>query len=174
MNPLVGQNQTTGVPEHELRPRVQLGQLLLHKGLINELQLLQGLHYHKTHGMRLGEALLDLKFITERTLKMVLAEQLDIKLMPIDYIDFIPPNLTGYINKEYAWRHKVCPVRRANDHLTIVMDDPTDTAAIDFIHCSTHLHITVCTAPRAVIVQLLTRVYGPRDGSRRTNTPINR
>ena len=174
MGPVVGQGQPTGISEHELRPRIQLGQLLLQKGLINELQLLQGLHYHKTHRIRLGEALLHLRFITERSLKMVLAEQLDIKLMPVDYIDFIPPNLTGYISKEYAWRHKVCPVRRANDHLTVVMDDPTDNAAIDFIHCSTHLNITVCTAPRAVIVRLLNRVYGPVEPPRRTRTPINR
>jgi type IV pilus assembly protein PilB len=142
-------------------PRVQLGQLLLQKGLITELQLLQGLHYHKSHGIRLGEALLRLNFITERSLKTVLAAQLNIKLMPSDYLDLIPPNLTGYIPKEYAWKHKVCTIRRTTDQLMIVMDDPTDAAVIAAIHDSTRLRIIVSTAPLAVIIQVLQRLYGP-------------
>ena len=142
-------------------PRVQLGQLLLQKGLITELQLLQGLHYHKSQGIRLGEALLKLNFVTERSLKLILAAQLNIKLMPADYIDLIPPNLTGYIAKEYAWKHKVCTIRRVNDQLVIVIDDPTDAAVIAAISDSTRLRIVVSTAPLAVIVQALTRLYGP-------------
>ena len=141
--------------------RVQLGQLLLQKGLITELQLLQGLHYHKTHGIRLGEALLKLNFVTEKSLKTILATQLNIKLMPIDYIDMVPPNLTGYIPKEYAWKHKVCTIRKTNDQLMIVIDDPTDAAVIAAIHDSTKLRIVVSTAPLAVIIQVLTRLYGP-------------
>ncbi|HEY3198178.1 MAG TPA: hypothetical protein VGJ57_09200 [Nitrospirales bacterium] len=142
-------------------PRLQLGQLLLQKKLITELQLLQGLHYHKSNGIRLGEALLKLNFITERSLKMVLAAQLNIKLMPVDYIDLVPPNLTGYIPKEYAWKHKVCTIRRTGDQLMIVIDDPTNTAAIAEIQTSTKLRIGVSTAPLAVIIQVLTRLYGP-------------
>ena len=141
--------------------RVQLGQLLLQKGLITELQLLQGLHYHKTHGIRLGEALLKLNFVTEKSLKTILAPQLNIKLMPIDYIDMVPPNLTGYIPKEYAWKHKVCTIRKTNDQLMIVIDDPTDAAVIAAIHDSTKLRIVVSTAPLAVIIQVLNRLYGP-------------
>jgi len=141
--------------------RVQLGQLLLQKGLITELQLLQGLHYHKTHGIRLGEALLKLNFVTEKSLKTILATQLNIKLMPVDYIDMVPPNLTGYIPKEYAWKHKVCTIRKTNDQLMIVIDDPTDAAVIAAIHDSTKLRIVVSTAPLAVIIQVLNRLYGP-------------
>jgi type II secretion system (T2SS) protein E len=143
------------------------GQLLLRKGLITELQLLQGLHYHKTHGISLGQALLKLKFITERSLKLALAELSDIQLMPVDYVDFVPPNLTGYIEKEYAWRHKVCPIRRTQDHLTIVINDPTDFDVVDFIRSSTKLQVIVYTAAEAVIVQLLARLYGPLDTSPR-------
>lgn len=175
MDVLLGLAKTTTHAEPEQPPKVQLGQLLLQKGLINEVQLLKGLHYHKKHGIRLGEALLRLKFITERALKTVLAKQLNIKLMPIDYIDLIPPNLTGYIPKEYAWRHKVCTIGRTNDHLMIVMDDPTDTAVIAFIYYSTKLQITVSTAPEAVIVQILHRLYGQPDRlSVKGLRPINR
>jgi hypothetical protein len=146
--------------EDEQAPKVQLGQLLLQNKLITEVQLLQGLHYHKTHGMRLGEALLKLEFITERALKTILAQQLQIKMMPIDYIDLIPPNLTGYIPKEFAWKHKVCTIRKTNEQLVIVIDDPTQEAVIGLIRHSTKMKITVCTAPQAVIVQVLERLYG--------------
>jgi hypothetical protein len=166
MGVLFGWTKTRTSSEPEQAPRVQLGQLLLQKGLISELQLLKGLHYHKTHGIRLGEALIKLKFITERTLKTSLAQQLNIKLVPADYIELIPLNLTGYIPKEYAWRHKVCSIRRMNNNLMIVMNDPTDTVVIDFIHYSTKLHVTVCTAPESVIVDILRRLYGPPDSSR--------
>src|SRR5207245_8912945 len=145
MNALLGRLKTTAISEPEQPVRVQLGQLLLQKKRITEVQLLKGLHYHKTHGIRLGEALLRLKFIIERALKTALAKQLNIKLMPVDYIDFIPPNLTGYISKEYAWRHKVCTIGRTNDHLLIVMDDPTDTVVISVIHFLLKLPITFAT-----------------------------
>jgi hypothetical protein len=142
-------------------PKIQLGQLLLQNGLINEVQLLQGLHYHKTHGVRLGEAFLKLEFITERALKTTLAHQLRIKMMPIDYIDLIPPNLSGYIPKEFAWKHKVCTIRRTNEQLIIVMDDPTQEPVIALIQHSTRMKIIVWTAPEAVILQVLHRLYGP-------------
>jgi hypothetical protein len=164
MGIFLGWHKTTTVSVPEPPPRPQLGQMLLQNELINEVQLLQGLHYHKTHGVRLGEALVSLNFITETAIKTVLAKQLNIKMMPVDYLEFIPPNLTGYITKEYAWRHKVCPIRRANDHLTIVINDPTDDATIDFIHHSTQLQITVNTAPEAMILQVLHRLYGPPGG----------
>jgi hypothetical protein len=152
--------------QHNIRdaqqaPKLQLGQLLLQNGLINEVQLLQGLHYHKTHGMRLGEALLKLEFITEWALKTTLARQLQIKMMPIDYIDLIPPNLTGYISKEFAWKHKVCTIRKTNEQLVIVMNDPTQESVIALIQHSTKMKVSVCTAAEAVILQVLHRVYGP-------------
>jgi hypothetical protein len=147
--------------EDQETPKVQLGQLLLQNGLINEVQLLQGLHYHKKHGMRLGEALLKLEFITERALKTTLARQLQVKMMPIDYIDLIPPNLTGYIPKEFAWKHKVCTIRKTKEELFIVMDDPTQESVIAWIQHSTKLKIGVLTAPEAVILQVLRRLYGP-------------
>ena len=147
--------------EDRQAPKVQLGQLLLQNGLINEVQLLQALHYHKSHGIRLGEALLKLEFITERLLKTTLAHQLQIKMMPIDYIDLIPPNLTGYISKEFAWKYKVCTIRKTNEELVIVMDDPTQEAVISLIQHFTKMKISVCTAPEAVILQVLHRLYGP-------------
>ena len=150
-----------GIPEEEQESKIQLGQLLLQNGLINEVQLLQGLHYHKTHGVRLGEALLKLEFITERALKTTLAHQLQIKIMPVDYIDLIPPNLTGYIPKEFAWKHKVCTIRKTNEQLVIVMDDPTQESVIALIQHSTKMKVSVWTAPEAVILQVLHRVYGP-------------
>jgi type IV pilus assembly protein PilB len=150
-----------GIQEDEQASKTQLGQLLLQNGLINEVQLLQGLHYHKTHGVRLGEALLKLEFITERALKTTLARQLQIKIMPIDYIDLIPPNLTGYIPKDFAWKHKVCTIRKTKEHLVIVMDDPTQEAVVGLIQHSTKMKVSVWTAPEAVILQVLHRVYGP-------------
>jgi hypothetical protein len=152
---------TPSMQADQQEPKVQLGQLLLQNGLINEVQLLQALHYHKTHGMRLGEALLKLEFITERALKTTLAHQLQIKMMPIEYIDLIPPNLTGYIPKEFAWKHKVCTIRKTNEQLLIVMDDPTQESVIALIQHSTRMKISVWTAPEAVILQVLHRLYGP-------------
>jgi Type II secretion system (T2SS), protein E, N-terminal domain len=161
---LQGDHPQTSIRDDQQAPKLQLGQLLLQNGLINEVQLLQGLHYHKTHGMRLGEALLKLEFITEWALKTTLARQLQIKMMPIDYIDLIPPTLTGYIPKEFAWKHKVCTIRKTNEQLVVVMDDPTQESVIALIQHSTRMKVSVCTAPEAVILQVLHRVYGPLEG----------
>ena len=39
--------------------------MLIEAGVITENQLLEALEYHRAHGIRLGQALVDLGFITE-------------------------------------------------------------------------------------------------------------
>jgi len=140
--------------------RPLLGQLLLQAGVIDALQLLQALYYQKTHSVRLGRALLELRFIAEKDLKVSLAHQLGIEFVELDAVDLIDPHLSTWITQESAIRHNLCPIRKVRRTLTVLMDDPTEVSIIAELAGSTKLKIKVATATEVTIAHALRRVYG--------------
>jgi type IV pilus assembly protein PilB len=144
------------------RKRSSLGQVLLKAGVLDQSQLDQALEYQKTHKVRLGQAVLRLNLITEENLKEALAAHLNIDFLNLDAID-LDPHLDKWIKKVYAQKHKVCPISRAGQELTVVMDDPTDVAVIHEIEISTEQKVRVVTAPEAMIARAFQRVYEKTD-----------
>ena len=140
--------------------RPLLGQLLLQAGVIDALQLRQALDYQKTHSVRLGRALLELRFIAEKDLKVSLAHQLGIEFVELDAVDLIDPQLRTWISQESAIRHNLCPIRKVGSALTVLMDDPTEVSIIADLEGSTKLKIKVATATEVTIAHALRRVYG--------------
>lgn len=55
--------------------KIRLGSLLIKKGLLTDSQLNQALHFQKVNNLKLGKALVTLKFITPSSLKAVLIRQ---------------------------------------------------------------------------------------------------
>ena len=144
----------------ESSSRPLLGQLLLQAGVIDALQLRQALDYQKTHSVRLGRALLELRFIAEKDLKVSLAHQLGIEFVAMDEVDLIDPQLSTWITQESAIRHTLCPISKVGSTLTVLMDDPTEVSIIADLEGSTKLKIKVATATEVTIAHALRRVYG--------------
>lgn len=68
--------QSTSSTDGEVRPdHLRLGQLLRQRQLISEQQLQQALQLQQAQGVRLGEALLTLGFISKQQLNRVLRRQ---------------------------------------------------------------------------------------------------
>src|SRR6266513_5193703 len=68
------------------KPRLQLGSLLVEKGLITEAQLREALADRNVHGGLLGETLVRLGFVFEDELARVLAEQFGVPFVNLDTI----------------------------------------------------------------------------------------
>src|SRR5207247_11166555 len=66
------------------QPRLQLGELLIEKGLITKAQLDEALVERRVHGGLLGEALVRLGFIFEDELARTLAEQAGVPFVNIE------------------------------------------------------------------------------------------
>jgi type IV pilus assembly protein PilB len=144
------------------RKRSSLGQVLLKAGVLDQPQLDQALQYHKTHKVRLGQAVLRLNLITEDNLKEALAAHLNIDFLNLDAID-LDPRVDKWIKKVYAQKNRVCPISQAGQELTVAMDDPTNVAVIHEIEISTAQKLKIATAPEAMIMRALKRVYEKTD-----------
>jgi type IV pilus assembly protein PilB len=144
------------------RKRSPLGQILLKAGVLDQPQLDQVLQYHKTHKVRLGQAVLRLNLITEDNLKEALAAQLNVNFINLDAID-LDPRIDKWIKKVYAQKNRVCPISQAGQELTVAMDDPTNVAVIHEIEISTEQKVRVVTAPEAMIARAFQRVYEKTD-----------
>ena len=141
-------------------PKPLLGQLLLQAGLIDALQLSQALDYQITHSIRIGQALVELHFVSEKDLKAGLAKQLGIEFVELDEVDLIDPELSKWVGKESAIKHTLCPIRKVGDELTILMEDPTEMSMIATLEASAKLKVKVTTATEATIAHAIRRVYG--------------
>jgi hypothetical protein len=139
----------------------RLGKLLLTMGAITREQLTDALWRQMVTGRRLAEVLLKLRYIGEDQLRQALARHYRVGLVDLD--ETVPdPALAREVERDYAWRHRLVPVRRAADRLTVAMDDPGDRWVIEDLARITGCRIEVVTATSAALRRAFGRVY--RDG----------
>ena len=91
------------------------------------LQLEQAVDHHLRTGLRLGDALLQLSFLTEEELREALCRQLDVTFVDLDRL-LVDRQLAPLVPKEYAQHHRVVPVASAEGTLTVAV------AAKDAVH----------------------------------------
>jgi type IV pilus assembly protein PilB len=138
-------------------PVKRLGDRLLEAGLLTSHQLELALREQKRTGNMLGEVLIALGFVTEQAIAAFFARDaqtptVDVALLEIasDVVDLIP--------YEFCKESGLIPVRRSSDQITVVMADPFNVVAIDYIEQLTHLKVEVLSAPRPDILEKLSAV----------------
>jgi hypothetical protein len=137
----------------------RLGSALVETNAITEEQLEVALREQRARGLGLGEVLIRLNYVTERQLRQALAKRLGIRFVDLDRVA-VDRGLAQMIDRDYARRHHVVPIRRAADHVTVAMDDPADYAVIAALGVAAGCRIEVVTAPAAALRRAFTRVYG--------------
>lgn len=141
------------------RPR--LGDILVKAGAITQEMLQSGLEHQKETGLRLGEALVLLNFITEEVMRDTLCKQLNIPFLSSASIS-VDQSLSRFINRNYAQKHGIVPIAKTGETITLVMDDPTNTALVEELQATTGHTIRVVTSTRAAIVDAFKRLYSDR------------
>ena len=148
----------------EKRPRI--GELLVRSGAITPAQLAHALDRQRSMHMPLGQVLIRLGYVSDETMRLALALQLNIPFVDLDQVN-IDRSLTRLINRSYARRHSLVPVACVGQTLTICMDDPTDLQAVEELSRSTGLLVTVLTSSHDAITHAFQRMYGdaPQEAS---------
>lgn len=141
------------------RKQDRLGDLLVETNTITEEQLARALEQQKKTGLRLGELLLKFDYVSELSLRRALCTQLMVSLIDLDAVA-IDQHLGHVVNKHYAQRHRLLPVARTGNRLTVAMDDPTDGEVIEELEASTGCEIDVATSTAASFERALVRLYG--------------
>ncbi|MFA5239824.1 MAG: ATPase, T2SS/T4P/T4SS family [Phycisphaerae bacterium] len=114
--------------------KMQLGQLLLGRGIVTQEQIEKALAEQKDKGHRklLGELLVDMNYCTENQIASALAEAYDVpyaqvspKICDAKVLDILP--------REFLEEHTVLPLFKVRDEFTVAVSEPTNVFLIDEI-----------------------------------------
>ena len=112
------------------RRKVRIGDLLLEHKFITREQLNQALDEQKKTGKKLGETLIDLGLIKEQNFLELLSTQLDLPLVDLGNFNF-NPELVRLLPETHARHFRSIVLEEVNNTYLVGMVDPTDLFAID-------------------------------------------
>ncbi|UAA39090.1 Flp pilus assembly complex ATPase component TadA [Paraneptunicella aestuarii] len=110
--------------------KMRLGDLLVHESVITEEQLQQALQTQHQSGRKLGQALIDLGFVSEEGLLNFLSQQLHIPLLDISQRQ-IAPGVIKLISEVQARRLKAIAIEDRGGSVLVGMSDPADLSVVD-------------------------------------------
>ena len=144
------------------RKKIRIGDVLVAAGAITEEQLQEGLAKQKETGRKLGNALVDLGFISNDMLITVLTTQLG-----IDYIELkgakIEEKVIHMVPENMGTKYQAIPIEIDPDNpniLKVAMADPMDIMAMDDIGLVTNLQVEPMLASEEGIKNAIDKYYG--------------
>jgi type IV pilus assembly protein PilB len=143
--------------------RVRIGELLMNRGRIDELQLRSALAHQRRWGGRLGRAVVHLGFVDEPALLEILGEQLGSPYVVIGdrYID---PGVLALVPEKLVRARRVMPLARLPEGrrgpLVVALADPSDLAVLDELAFVTGMSIKPVLATETDIDQAIHRLLG--------------
>ena len=112
------------------RKRVRIGDLLVEHKVISQNQLQEALAAQKKSGRKLGRVLVEIGYVDEDRLLVLLSEQLDIPY--VDLSRFEPdPEIITRLPETLARRYRALVLKATPTGLLVGMGDPTDIFAFD-------------------------------------------
>lgn len=138
--------------------RRTIGQILMSFGRISEEDVAEALEYQREHGGYFGEALLAGGFVSQEELEWGLASQFDLPYV-FPEADSIDMEAASLVSPEWALAHLTLPIMRTDDKLTVVVESPIKTQAVDELHAKTDLEIDLALASPTKIRELIRQVY---------------
>lgn len=105
------------------KKETMLGDMLVSSGVISPDQLNQALSKQRESGLKLGQALVDMDFITNERLTEILSEQSGIPHVWLRS-GLVDPKIVNIIPKEKALLYQIIPMFKVENELTLAMTDP--------------------------------------------------
>jgi hypothetical protein len=143
--------------------KYRLGDILVETNVISETQLQLAVDHHRRTGLRLGDALLQLGFVDEEVLKHALCTQLDVAFVDLDRF-LVERSLAPLVPRAFAQRHRVLPLARVDDVLTVALADPTDGWVAESLETMTGCRVQLVMSTDAAFQRAFARVYGEPPG----------
>ena len=133
------------------KPRLQLGSLLVEKGLITEAQLREALADRNVHGGLLGETLVRLGFVFEDELARTLAEQARVPFVNLE-ANPVDRYAVGTLPRSLGEALPALPVRFTPEGgLVIAVADPTDETLVPRLQTAISCPIVLMVAAASSI-----------------------
>lgn len=143
--------------------RVRLGQMLLDEGCINEIQLRSAIAHQDRWNTRIGEALVALGYLSERTMLSALAKQLG-----VPYVELgdrrIPRAILNLVPISIIRRRHLVPLgllqqAHRRGPLLVAVSDPADLTALDDVAFASGFPVKAVLASQSDVDQLIHRHF---------------
>lgn len=108
-----------------------LGSILLEYTTLSPRQLDEALLYQKEKGIRLGEAVVQLRFLPQEDILKALSFQLGMEYVNEINADSIPGDLVKAIPINFAKKNELVPLKREEGSIIVALTDPENHAALD-------------------------------------------
>ncbi len=138
---------------------VKLGELLQKAKLISGEQLATALKSQKESGVKLGEALVRLGYVTEDDITETLSAQFGVPSINLTHFE-IDPNVLKLVPADVARKYNILPVNKTGATLTIAMADPTNVFAMDDLKFMTGYNVEPVVASEIALQHAIDRNYG--------------
>jgi len=144
------------------RKRLRLGELLLENNLITEEQLNIALEEQKAKGIKLGEAIIGLGYVTQDAINDLLCQQLNIDFVDLRKIE-IDDSIARMVGEKVVRKYMLLPFalddRQANV-IKVAMEDPMNIMAIDDIGIIPGMAVQPYLSTHAYISTAIDKLYG--------------
>ncbi len=132
----------------------RIGELLVREKLISLQQLRTAQEESRKGNTSLGYQLARLGFVSDQEITDFLSQQYRVPSINLDEFE-IEDEVRKLISPEVCQRHKVIPVSRAGNSLTVAMADPSNLHAIDDIKFLTGYNVEPVVASEAQILRAI-------------------
>ena len=138
----------------------KLGEMLVKAQLITEAQLEEAIRLQRREGGKLGSIVVRLGFCADQDIVSFLGMQYGVPAADLDQWPPIEPAVVALVPAELANKHKVLPLQRSGNVLTMAMSDPTDIFAMDDVRFHTGYNIDPVVSSEMGLVRAIERYYG--------------
>ncbi len=142
------------------KEKQKLGELLNDIGLMSENQVKQALLLQKEQGIKFGDAVVKLGFLTKDDINWALSNQLNIPYIPdLKEKDIFDPASVALLPYEFARRHCVIILGQMPDAINIVTADPLNQTVMEYIESMTGKRINVSIGDEKEILHMIEVLY---------------
>lgn len=143
--------------------RKDIADLLVEAQVMTPEQLEQVRDAQKTAPGEIGQLVTDLGFATEKQVMQAKARQLNIPFVDLT-TQKIDPNALNAVPETMARRHKVMPIFKNGNRLTVAMADVNNIMALDDLRSVSKMQIAPALSTEIAILDAIDRNYTGGDG----------
>lgn len=141
----------------------RLGELLIERGVINNDQLKLALDHQEKTKCLLGEALVELKFATERDIAQSIISQYGFPYLPLMNYE-IDKEVLNTVPEKLCREFCLIPVDKIGKSLTLAMANPLNSKAIEDVELLTGCSVQIFVSITTDINQSIDKYYTTHNG----------
>jgi hypothetical protein len=138
----------------------RLGEMLIDAGVIDESQLRAALGHQRQWGVRLGQALVEMKLASEADVVRALAQRFGYEVAQVGAAGGYPlEQALKLVPRDFAVKHNVLPLAADTATLTVAMSEPGNVSTADELRFRTGRRVKIQIGGDREIAQAIRRLY---------------